>query len=369
MQLLKYILFLLLSLFFLSCVPDPTIPDISDEFQIKPTSVLILCEGLLGYNNASITIANIDDSKFSNSIFEEINSHPLGDIANDIIQHKDYYLIITSSSKTLYKIDKKTLKVSKSLIFKGNALPRKMAIQNNTIYITDAYQNCIHKVSEDSLNYLGSIKVGAQPEGIVILDKMIFVANSGWGDINKNHPQANYLYKIDIKSENLISSIKTDKNPVELICDSANSYIYLTYYNLPSLQDSTGGIVKYDNKLIELSRVSGNFIRTKLSDKSDVLYAINDNTPGKNNQQSPGIVEIDFNNKSIKTLVTNKQKQEFWYNFEIAPTTGMLWICNAKNFQNLGEIIIYDNWKTNQYPEKIFNFLTGVNPNKIIFPM
>ncbi len=366
MQLLKKISFLLLFIL-VSCVSDPTTPNNFNEFKIKPTSVFVLCEGLLGYNNSSITLINIEENKFSNTIFEQVNSYPLGDIANDVLKSGDYYFVLTSTSKTLYKIDKNSLKVIKSTTFSGNALPRKMAFYHNTIYITDAYQNCIHKVAMDSLNYLGSIKVGAQPEGMVIFDDMIYVVNSGWGDINKNHPQANYLYKIDAKTENLVVAVKTDKNPVELICDTLNSNIYLTYYNLHSLTDSTGGIVKYDSKLNELSRVKGNFIRTKLSDKSDILYAINDNTPGKNNQNKSGIVEININNKSSKTLVLNQQKQEFWYNFEINPETKMLWVCNAKNFQNLGEIIIYDNWKINESPEIILSFPTGINPNKIIF--
>jgi glutamine cyclotransferase len=366
MQFLKIILLTLLSVL-LSCVSDPTVPNLQSEFEIKPSSVLVLCEGLLGYNNSSITLINIEENKLSNSIFEKVNLHPLGDIANNVLKSEGYYFVLTSSSRTLYKIDKNTLKVIKSTTFSGNSLPRKMALNNNVIYITDAYQNCIHKVEKNSLNYLNSIKVGAQPEGIVIFNNMIYVVNSGWGDINKNHPQANYLYKIDIISENLVASIQTDKNPVELICDTINSNIYLTYYNLPSLPDSTGGIVKYDSQLNELSRVNGNFIRTKFSDRSNILYAINDNTPGKNNQNKSGIVEINMNSKSVETLVLNKQKQEFWYNFEIHPESKMLWVCNAKNFQNTGEIMIYDNWKINESSEIILSFPTGINPNKIIF--
>lgn len=363
MKSLKTIL-LLVSLICYSCIKTPTNP-IQDQTLPQGEFSLILCEGLNGYNNAEINVFESETGILHENIFEQINKFPLGDIANDIQISEDYLFIVVSASKVVYKIDLKSWKVIGQLHFEGNHFPRKLILDDGFGYLTDAYSSQLYKIEMNSMKIVDSLKVGPQPEGLASFLHAIYVLNSGWGDINKDADGASTISVIDKNTFSVMKSIKTGQNPVEIQIDYKNNFLYVVYYNLPSLKDSLGGIIKYDlSEINKLQEWRGNFSEMKLSYSGDTIYTLKGGFQQKQKNEQSSIQLIDLARGTIKTLIKNDNSFEKWYNFALDCKRNYLWIANAKNFQTKGEIKIFD--LDNSNPIIIKNLTTGINPNKII---
>jgi hypothetical protein len=350
-----------------SCIKEPISPSINDNINLATSYALIFCEGNYGLNNASISFINLETGEINNNFFEAFNNFQIGDVLNDAIIHKEYLYVVVSTSKTIYKISLMTGKVVKKLTFSGNNLPRKIAIYNDsTIFVTDAYSNSVFEINSNQMNINYQIKVGAQPEGISIYNNLLFTANSGWGDINKTSPDASTISIIDLNIHQEISKIKTKNNPVELLIDSVNNFLYVVYYNYPSLKDSSGGILQYDiHSLQILKEWQGNYSNLALSYTKDTLFMIANNTPGKDANENSSIRMID-RKTDLKKEIIIKKSTDFWYSFFIDYSRNFIWVGNAKNFQSNGEILIFSTDFHNTTSNYIKKFQVNVNPNKII---
>lgn len=360
----KKLIFILIGVLISSCVQDP-IQKLDNDVWIDSKSAIIICEGLYGYNNASATIFSMSTGKVNQQIFKQVNGFDLGDIANSSIILENSLYVIVSTSRVLYKISLKNFKVQQVLSFPANTYPRQIISNDGYFFVSDAYTNKVYKIKQSNLEIANSIVVGAQPEGMCVLDNYLYVVNSGWGDINSSHSEANTIYKINLGDLQIIQKVKTFPNPVEIIADSINKKIYVTYYNLPSQKDSTGGIVEYDWDLNIINHVKGNFLKTKILSNQKLLSLI-DNNPANGKNSNPGLALIDINENSVKTIISNNIKVEFWYNFLFDPDNQQIWICNAMDFQSNGKIEIYNTNFLFTKMELLKSFYTGLNPNQIL---
>lgn len=353
-------------LFLLSCVQDPIEVIDTEAIKIEKNSALIICEGLYGYNNAGLTYFSLSSGKSQTDVFQKINGYKLGDVANYAMILDSHLYVIVSTSRILYEISLKTLQVNRAISFNINSYPRQMTFDDENLYITDAYANLVYKINRKNLKIVDSVKVGAQPEGVCILDKTLYVVNSGWGDINADHPEASTIYTISLNTFKVISRTKTYLNPVEIIADTIHKNLYVTYYNLPSKKDSTGGIVEYNENMTEIRHFKGNFLRTKLMLENPILFSLIDNNPTEGKNINPGLVMIDLDRSSITNLIYNTNNKEFWYNFQIDEQNRQIWISNAIDFQSIGRVEVYNTNKDYSRTQLIYSFHTGINPNQIL---
>lgn len=360
----KLIKYLILGVFLASCVQDPYDITVND-FNIDRNSAIIICEGLYGFNNSSITLFSLSSGKVNGNIFKQVNGFDLGDIANSSILVDSCLYIIVSTSRVLYKISQNNLKILNILTFPEGTYPRQIIANDSSIFVTEAYSNKFYVINRNQFKIIDSIVVGAQPEGLCILNGFLYIVNSGWGDINAKHPEASTIYKINLNNLNIIHKVKTYSNPVEIIADTNNNLIYVTYYNLPSQKDSVGGIIVYDENLIQKKHIRGNFLKTKILNKAQLLSLI-DNNPSIDKNQNPGLALINLENNSINTILKNSKKMEFWYNFYHDSNNNQVWICNAMDFQSNGKIEIYNTNTSFTKFDLIKNFYTGLNPNQIL---
>jgi len=360
----RLIIIVSLLLIIVSCIKDPSL--LNDDIQVleKPYA-LVINEGLYGYNNASITYFSITSGTVYNNIFSKINGYSLGDVANSSIVIDSNLFVVVSTSRVLYEISLNTLKVNRILKFHQNSYPRQITYKSNYIYITDAYQNYLYKIDISSFSIIDSILVGAQPEGLCIIDNYVFVVNSGWGDINANHPEASTLYKIDLKTFKVNSKIKTFLNPVEIIADTLNKQLFVACYNLPSNKDSSGTLAVYDMNLNLKKFIQGNFSRVKLL-KDNRIICLYDTSPAEGKNSRPGLAIVEFETNQTRKLLNNHNSKEFWYNFLYDQENQQIWICNALDFQTFGKVQIYNTNPNLTNAVFVKSFDTGLNPNQII---
>lgn len=341
----------------LSCVQEPTNPIKDENIQFSSKGAYILCEGLWGFDNSSLDRFDSEKNILINQYFKKVNpGYKLGDTSNDIILKGDTAFVVVSTAKTIEVFLVSTGKYIGRINLAGNRCPRHICIVNDSsAWITDLYSHSIIEFNPTTLKLTGiELKTGPAPEGIVIWNNILFVANSGYGDYLKNEPNAGTISVIDAIAKQEITRIKNITNVVDLLINYKTNTLYATYFSLLSQKDSTGGIVEINlDSYKETNRWRIDAQKTILSTTNDTMYFINKN----------GLYIIDFT-KEIKQyeLLIKNNSSDNWYSLAI--DDNKLWIANSFNHQINGELLIYD---LNDLTKILQKFSTGVNPNKIVF--
>lgn len=358
----KKISIILLTLTFIACVKEPTEPTNAPP-KFESSGVYILCEGLWGMNNASLSRYSFLEDNIYNNLYEKVNNGlKLGDLANDLVTYKGKGYISVSTSKTIEVFDLTTCINKGRIIFEDKGEPRKIIIINDsTAYVTRLSSHSITKFNPTTLDVTSNkIIVGPAPEGITSFDNRVLVVNSGYGDYLANAPKASTISVIDINSDLEIATIQTGTNPIEILYNRNRNAFYVAYLNLPSLRekyDSLGGIIEYDADSYQILRHWRCNPRSLiLSQNGDSLLFLDDNTIT--------LIKLNVSNAHKKPIITNPNVNEIWYCINYHSSDGSIWIGNAKNYVVAGELIIYKSiLDLNNYRK----YPVGVNPNKIVF--
>jgi hypothetical protein len=351
----KYLLILLL---LTACVSDPEAP-IYEPIDYGSHGAYILNEGIWGQGNATLSRYDLAQNQIRNNVISMSNDgYELGDLANDIIKLDTTFLVVMSSTRSIYEVEISSAKLLRTIILGSNRLPRRIALANDSIaYISDLYTQSIFKFNYKSFRiYDDKILTGPAPEGIAYYKNKVFVCNSGYGDYLAKEPKAGTVSVIDENTLNEIDLLEDMPNTTEIIVNPKTDKIYVSYLNLPSLEDSLGGIVEFDaGSLKETRRWRIDPVDIQLDTVNNHLYYLD-----------YGLYKLDLNDYFAKPelIIKNADTTNHWYSFAINPIDGNYWICDAKNYAINGELLIFDKYNPHAL---LFRKPIGVNPGKILF--
>lgn len=356
-----YLIFLIL---LYSCVDTPNEPTYSNVDINSGNSAIILCEGLKGHDNSSISYYDHSSGIIQNYFYQDINpGFKIGDTANDMVNIGDTVLIAVTGSKTIEMFESTTGHQLGRVVFQGNKSPRHIAVVNDSVVaVTHLYSNQISFVNIRNKKVLQDVSVGPNPEGIAYKEPYIYVCNSGLGALNKTAEKAGTLSVID-KYGNYITDIYCGPNVQDVIISSTLNRAYVSYNNT-YLPDSLGGIVEINLNNLEISNKWQLFaFEPYLDDQNNRLYFIEQTPPGLEENNWRGVSYLDINTGQINRLIENTSNSEFWYSVNVNNKRGEIWIANAKNYVIEGEVIIYDA----ENLQEISSLKVGLNPNTIVF--
>lgn len=196
MKRLLYISLAFMMLAFAAC-RDEDIIYLPEQVQVsRPefTSVkglYVLNEGNMNDNKASLDYYDFSTGTYHRNIFPEANPHvtqEMGDVGNDIgIYGNKLYVVVNCSNKV--DVLDKTTAAKQGQINIPNC--RYVAFHGGYAYVTSyvgpvsltderRFQSgAVLKVDTATLNIVDTCYVGRQPDGIEIVDDLIYVANSG----------------------------------------------------------------------------------------------------------------------------------------------------------------------------------------------
>jgi hypothetical protein len=345
-------------IFIIGCIRQPDEP-IDTVLIDESRGVYILCEGLYGQNNSSLSRFSYISSNIYNYFFESTNpGMKIGDTANDLLVIGDTTYIVVSSNKKIIAIETKTGKFINELRLNSGSFPRKIIRYNDSIaFISDLYRHAIIKINYKKMIVVDdNIPTGPAPEGMALNQNNLFVANSGYGDYLSHLPHAGTISVFDINSMNIIKRFENVPNVIELKVSIKNQKLYSRYNHLPKYKDSVGGIVEYDlNSMTETKRWIIDSYHLILSDSEDSLFILSDN--------GMEFINLKENSQSL-LIIQNPNKSDIWQTAEINYFTQEIWIANSKNYQSSAELLIYD---LNNPSILKKQFKLGLNPNTIVF--
>lgn len=174
---------------------------------------------------SSLTAIDYASSTATQNVFKTANGRTLGNTANDGIVYGNKIYLAVDQSNTIEVIDKKTkqsIKQIKTTELLGNAEgahPRHIIADGGKVYFT-TYGGYVAAVDTTSFALQKEWQVGSYPEGLVIGNGNLYVANSNYGAGGGN------ISCINLSNDNVeTKNIEGVNNPTSIYCASNVLYV------------------------------------------------------------------------------------------------------------------------------------------------
>ena len=320
------------------------------NINLLSKGVFIINEGNFMYGNATLSFYDPSTKNVQNDLFYTINGLPLGDVAQSMVIHNKLGYIVINNSGKIYVIDPSDGKYIGKIT--GLTSPRYIQFANNEkAYITDLYAGKITIANPATLKITGEIRTPGHlsTEQLVLWNDFLFV--SCWSFDNT-------ILVIDTRTDMIVDSIKTGKQPGGLVVDKFNKIWTLC----------DGGWVKngINARAPMLQRIDP---VNRSIEKSFALTS--DNAPSRLAINSAGDSLLFINNGIWKLGVTQPALNDrpflatgnhLYYSLAVDPATSELYLSDAIDYQQPGVIYRYS-----ALGAKIDSFKTGIIPGSFCF--
>lgn len=343
-------LFILLVI--VSCKKDD--PEIQPLPEALNNGMIVLCEGLFQYNNASVSWCDFSQNSVTNNFFTSKTGRQLGDTGNDMEQYGGKIYIVVNVSSTIEVMDASTFKSLKqiTMVTNGNSKqPRSLAFHGSKVYVT-CYDGFVDVIDTTSLNVTQRIQVGSNPEGLSVANNKLYVANSG--GLNFPLPDST-ISVIDLNTHTEIKKITVGMNPGGVITDSQGD-IYTVI---------RGNYAEIPSRMVRIDTQNDILVETFSFDASG-MYPMNDQFLISFYNYSTETSSIGLFDPLTESLTTSNYISTAGittlYGMKYNPTKNTIFILDAMNYTNTGYVREYSTSGV-----EITNYHVGLNPTKIIF--
>jgi hypothetical protein len=138
--------------------------------------ILISNEGNFQWGNASVSFYDTENDTLIESVFQEVNNRPLGDVLQSITIDGDFAYLVLNNSARIEVVNKNSFELVGSIT--GFISPRYIHIVNNEkAYVSDLYANKIAVVDLVSLEITNYIDCTGWTEEIHQLNDEVYMLN------------------------------------------------------------------------------------------------------------------------------------------------------------------------------------------------
>ena len=312
----KIIYLCLFSCFLLSCEKSGT-----DPAGTSDGSVVVVNEGNFGWGNATLGLIG-DGNSYTDKVFETRNGRKLGDVFQSIFHYGDQlYLVINNSGKIEVVNDTNFQSIS---TIEGFNSPRYMTINNDKAFVSELFESYVVSFPVSDPSDRTRIEIGGGSGQLFNQGNEIAVRSRGKLVFINSSTQTfqDSFTDLEIKSVQNISD-----SELALIArrteDTIKGDVYLYRFNTGnrSLNDSVALGLGWDKEI----DVAVNSVLNQVylySGKKVYFAPIND----------------------MSTLMSNHHEAPIqqYYGWNINPVNGDIYLCDAKDYVQKGEVFIFD---------------------------
>lgn len=338
------ILLIVIAVLAVGCVPTPTVPEDSAAIPV-PGGVYVLCEGLWQQDNASLSYIAP-----TGSVVRRLPAS-LGDTPTDIVVMGDTLIVCSNTTGELLQIDKPTGRVLTRARVGSREQPYRMALQGSQLYVSCLNADAIIEFNAQTLERnTQNVPVGPAPEGVAATASKVYVAVSGLGDLRRTEDGAGTLKILRRSDLTELATIANLPNAGAVAADAARQRIWVSYRRAPS-DTSPGGVVVIHGRT---DTVIHRFALRRPTDiamdpaSGDAFVLCDD-----------GVVRCRLDG-SMQTIAP-RMGTDVWYSLWIRPSTGELYIGNARQYVTDGEVLVYT--LSGQFLRR---YTVGLNPSGFV---
>ncbi len=328
------------------------LPDGPDT-EASPPGMYLLNEGNMGSNKASIDYVDFRNGYYSRNLYPERNPtvvKELGDVGNDIqIYGSRLYAVINCSHK-VEVMDKHTLERIGQIDIPNC---RYIRFSRGRAYVTsyvgpvqmdpDAQQGAVFEVDTATLQITNRCTVGYQPDELEIMGEYIYVANSG------GYRAPNYDRTVSVVERQGMKQVQKINVGINLHRIRADRYgkLWVT---------SRGDYNGIRSKLFVLERESRWSKNMVVADTLNIpcsemaicgdslyFYSAEWSNAAERNVVSYGIIDVRTKKLVADNFITDGTEAdiEVPYGIAVNPTTGDIFVTDAKNYVSSGQLHCY----------------------------
>ena len=342
--------------------------DSDDEKTTHPIAVTdgfyVVCSGNTSSSiNGSLTYFDYASLKATPNAFEMVNGKSLGMTVNDAVRYGDKLYVVVDGEHKVFVTDANTLKLINTIDMtsgamlgaEGGAHPRRITGDSGNIYVS-TYGGFVAAIDTVSFSLKQKYQVGSYPEGLVVSNGTLYVANSDYG-MGQNPS----ISKIDL-STGSVTEIKNEniRNPQE-VAVAGNFIYYLDYGQYDQNWNQLNAGVYCINPSSEIKCVVPN--ATAMAASGYYIYTIN--APYGQGETSYNI----YNISSGSLLSFTPADIESPACIGVDPVSGYVMIASYHttggwaNWSENGYVNIYDA----NVSSKIHTFECGVGPQRLSY--
>ena len=309
--------------------------------------LLVLNEGLFNLNNASLSWVDLNTSSVSDDFFQQKTGRKLGDTGNDIQRYGNKIYIVVNVSSTLEILNASTGQSVKQIVMQENdkaKQPRNLAFHGGKVFIS-CFDGYIDVLDTTTMNIEKRIKVGDNPENMLVVKDRLFVSNSG--GLNPNLDST--LSIVDCQTLTELSKITVGKNPGKIVAKNDTTlfvHVRGNYASIPAkLIKLNVGLSKTQETI--LNKIAG---MEKMEDK--LLVYTNESVVLLDMTSNLIINESFIKLTDITTL----------YRIQYIEELKQFFVFDANSYTNSGYLHRFS--KDGQFIQK---YHVGLNPNSLIY--
>lgn len=334
----------------ISCVPVPTEPP-PFVAKIDGPGVFVVCEGVWRQDNAVLSYISDEGFVVADVVGSTNPGLRLGDTGSDIHVRGDSMWVVVSTSRSIELFHRRTGRWLGRLRFNDLREPYRMAFVNDSVAVCTFLNDAsIAEFDARTLTVrVNRAEVGPAPEGVVVSEGRIYVANSGLGELRRMEQGASTVMVLSTSDLSLLDTIGPLPNVGDVAADHQRRVIWCSYRHYTSQPDSLGGVVAYDPMLRRITR----HVRLR----SPKALVLDEQTGDPIVLHADGVVRIG---RDAISMVLRRPDGETWYGLGRDASSGRMFIGNARSYVTNGEVIV-----VSRSGEIIARHEVGINPSRM----
>ena len=350
------------------------LPGVPIDPDARPAGMYLLNEANMGSNKSSIDYVDFRNAYYVRNIYAERNPEvvkELGDVGNDIqIYGNKLYAVINCSHKvevmdvrTCKRIGQVDIPNCRYIRFaKGKAYVS--AYVGPVAIDPNAQLGAVYEVDTASLAVTRKVTVGYQPDELEVLGEYLYVANSG----GYRAPD----YDSTVSVVEIYGMKQIQKIPVGINLHHIRKDRYGKLW-----VTSRGDYNTIPSRLYVLDRKDKNSKEMVVKDTLDIpcsemyiqgdslyFYSVEWNKQTERNTVTYGIIDVRTGQLVTDHFITDGTEQDIVipYGICVHPTTGDIYVTDAKNYVSSGVLHCYD-----RHGKKKWSVRTGDIPAHMAF--
>ena len=350
------------------------LPGVPIDPDARPAGMYLLNEANMGSNKSSIDYVDFRNAYYVRNIYAERNPEvvkELGDVGNDIqIYGNKLYAVINCSHKvevmdvrTCKRIGQVDIPNCRYIRFaKGKAYVS--AYVGPVAIDPNAQLGAVYEVDTASLAVTRKVTVGYQPDELEVLGEYLYVANSG----GYRAPD----YDSTVSGVEIYGMKQIQKIPVGINLHRIRKDRYGKLW-----VTSRGDYNTIPSRLYVLDRKDKNSKEMVVKDTLDIpcsemyiqgdslyFYSVEWNKQTERNTVTYGIIDVRTGQLVTDHFITDGTEQDIVipYGICVHPTTGDIYVTDAKNYVSSGVLHCYD-----RHGKKKWSVRTGDIPAHMAF--
>lgn len=350
------------------------LPGVPIDPDARPAGMYLLNEANMGSNKSSIDYVDFRNAYYVRNIYAERNPEvvkELGDVGNDIqIYGNKLYAVINCSHKvevmdvrTCKRIGQVDIPNCRYIRFaKGKAYVS--AYVGPVAIDPNAQLGAVYEVDTASLAVTRKVTVGYQPDELEVLGEYLYVTNSG----GYRAPD----YDSTVSVVEIYGMKQIQKIPVGINLHRIRKDCYGKLW-----VTSRGDYNTIPSRLYVLDRKDKNSKEMVVKDTLDIpcsemyiqgdslyFYSVEWNKQTERNTVTYGIIDVRTDQLVTDHFITDGTEQDIVipYGICVHPTTGDVYVTDAKNYVSSGVLHCYD-----RHGKKKWSIRTGDIPAHMAF--